>query len=235
MDFKSLSQYDDVLTDYFVDKLHLWFNTTRMNASMDCTFDERDEAIRIIQKDILVKGSTSVAAKNAAASFLKLPYFKNLTKNYSQTELKNFKHHLSLYLYMFSPRAGYEIASTVRYTGEMEGCVLAIRDWQAGEKVSCCVGTVAILSEEDDQALRDEGRDFSVMISTRYNTARLFLGPAKFMNHDCEANCRFVAEGSRVTFYTTKPIKCGEEMTVFYGDHYFGDGNCECRCASCQR
>ncbi|KAI9273554.1 hypothetical protein BY458DRAFT_489414, partial [Sporodiniella umbellata] len=33
----------------------------------------------------------------------------------------------------------------------------------------------------------------------------------------------------------TKEIKCGEEITVFYGQHYFGENNCECLCATCEK
>ncbi|OBZ81826.1 hypothetical protein A0J61_10128 [Choanephora cucurbitarum] len=56
------------------------------------------------------------------------------------------------------------------------------------------------------------------------------------MNHDCDANCSFILIGQNaITFRVERDIKCGEEMTVFYAEHYFGEYNCECRCCSCER
>lgn len=109
----------------------------------------------------------------------------------------------------FSHQAGFEVSSTTRYTGTMEACILATRDWTAGETVQCCSGAIVDLTKEDDAKLKSEGRDFSVMVSTRKKCTCLFLGPARFMNvssvfyqsfssavtdpplnqHDCDANC----------------------------------------------
>ncbi|KAI9348880.1 hypothetical protein BD770DRAFT_421372 [Pilaira anomala] len=140
------------------------------------------------------------------------------------------------YLSMYRPNAGFEVGSTTRYTGKPEACLLATKDWKAGEQVSCCVGSIAALSEQDDLKLKREGRDFSVMVSTRKKCSCLFLGPARFMNHDCDSNCEFILVGQNaITFRVRKDIKVGEEMTVFYAEHYFGENNCECLCCSCER
>lgn len=82
----------------------------------------------------------------------------------------------------FSHQAGFEVSSTTRYTGTMEACILATRDWEAGESVDCCSGAITELTKEDDAKLKSEGRDFSVMVSTRKKCTCLFLGPARFMN-----------------------------------------------------
>ncbi|KAI7900414.1 uncharacterized protein BX663DRAFT_439252, partial [Cokeromyces recurvatus] len=132
--------------------------------------------------------------------------------------------------------AGFEICSTTRYTGEMEACIIATKDWKVGEQVTACLGAIAYLSPNEDAKLKSEDRDFSVMYSTRRKCTSLFLGPARFMNHDCNSNCEFMNIGNQaVTFKVRRSIVCGEEMTVFYGADYFGENNCECLCMSCEK
>ncbi|KAI8997428.1 hypothetical protein BDB01DRAFT_713517, partial [Pilobolus umbonatus] len=157
-------------------------------------------------------------------------------KDKSKKQITEFTQHLKRYLHMFMDNAGFEISSTKRYTGNMEACIVATRDWTAGEQVKCCLGSIAALSKEEDAILKSENRDFSVMVSTRKKCSCLFLGPARFMNHDCEANCEFFISGhNAVTFSIVKNIARGEEMTVHYGTHYFGINNCECLCSTCER
>lgn len=38
-----------------------------------------------------------------------------------------------------------------------------------------------------------------------------------------------------IIFKVVKEIKCGDEITVFYGQHYFGENNCECKCVTCEK
>ncbi|KAI8883346.1 SET domain-containing protein [Backusella circina FSU 941] len=172
----------------------------------------------------------------AALEFLKMPFFQDYLQDKTEKRKLEFTQHLKRYMYMFMPNAGFEISSTDRYTGQLEACIVATRDWEAGEQVTCCQGAIAELNKEEDAKLKKEGRDFSVMVSTRKKCTCLFLGPARFMNHDCDANCEFIQlNQNAITFRIKRNITEGEEMTVFYGEHYFGEDNCECLCASCEK
>ncbi|OCF39510.1 hypothetical protein I317_06669 [Kwoniella heveanensis CBS 569] len=82
---------------------------------------------------------------------------------------------------------------------------------------------------------RTKRRDFSIVWSGLKRCYQLFLGPARFLNHDCNPNVELLRQGKHVTFRVTKPIRIGEELTTFYGDNYFGRGNIECLCLTCEQ
>lgn len=78
------------------------------------------------------------------------------------------------------------------------------------------------------------GRDFSVIRSARKGCSQLFLGPARFVNHDCEPNVEFYRMGSQMAFRCIKHIRINEEIVTYYGDNYFEVDNAECLCATCE-
>ncbi|KAL9043333.1 MAG: hypothetical protein Q9214_003473 [Letrouitia sp. 1 TL-2023] len=72
-------------------------------------------------------------------------------------------------------------------------------------------------------------------MSSRKKTPSLFLGPARFSNHDCNANARLVTRGSEgMQVVAVRDIDVGDEITVTYGENYFGEENCECLCLTCE-
>ncbi|ORY28990.1 hypothetical protein BCR39DRAFT_533467 [Naematelia encephala] len=82
---------------------------------------------------------------------------------------------------------------------------------------------------------RTKRRDFSIVWSGLKRCFQLFLGPARFLNHDCSPNVELLRQGRYVTFRVTRPIRIGDELTTFYGDNYFGKANAECLCLSCEQ
>lgn len=91
------------------------------------------------------------------------------------------------------PNAGYEVGDTRRYGGtgrRVEACLIATKDWHVGDEMRLLTGMIACLDPKDDAELKRGNRDFSVMWSTRKNCSCLFLGPARFANHDCNSNCK---------------------------------------------
>lgn len=235
MDFKVLSKYDDLFTDIFLDNLFLWFNTIKMNNDHRRPRVPNNKILDIIQRNILEKSKPM----DAVNELLAMDYFKHYLAVKNQKQVQEFIQHMKRYLYMYMPNAGYEVGDTRRYGGNgrrVEACLVATKDWQTGDEMRLLTGMIACLDPKDDAELKRGNRDFSVMWSTRKNCSCLFLGPARFANHDCDSNCKFISLGQNsITFKVVKDIKCGEEITVYYGKHYFGENNCECRCITCEK
>ncbi|KAI0278485.1 hypothetical protein BGY98DRAFT_533986 [Russula aff. rugulosa BPL654] len=155
--------------------------------------------------------------------------------------------HASRYMELYLPTGSIEIAHTQRYshfTGKSELCILATRALAPGSVLSELKGSMADLTETDEVELKrtdrrnSQGgsrRDFSVIHSKQLKKNHLFLGPARFVNHDCDNNCELFREGRYITFRVVKPIAVGEEVTAHYGDGYFGRGNRDCLCETCEK
>ncbi|KAG0197474.1 Histone-lysine N-methyltransferase set9 [Mortierella sp. GBA30] len=138
---------------------------------------------------------------------------------------------------MYLPTAGFDISQTDRYTAvtnKSEACVIATKAFEPGHQIQACAGAVAKLNDKEEQQLESETSDFSVVRSSRSGTL-LFLGPARFVNHDCDPNCELQRSGTEtICFRVIKPISVNDEITTSYGDNYFGPNNQECLCATCE-
>ncbi|ORX43463.1 SET domain-containing protein [Hesseltinella vesiculosa] len=232
MDFNVLSKYDDICASLFLDKQYLWFETIKMNEANGTStfvFPSSYQIRSIIYANVIAERNI----KQAVLDLLNLPFFQSFTEPMDTRGCNEFTQHMKRYLLMYMPAAGYEISDTTRYSG-VEACLVATKEWHVGDEIRYCTGVLASLGPDDYAALKKSKRDFSVIYSQRKQADCLFLGPARFMNHDCGANTKFISDGDLVTFKVTKDIAVGAEITTFYGAHYFGEGNCECRCVTCE-
>ena len=102
--------------------------------------------------------------------------------------------HASRYFELYLPSGSIEIAHTQRYshrTGKSELCILATRPLAPGAVLSELKGSMADLTDQEDQELKRTDRrhsyggirrDFSVIHSKQLKKNHLFLGPARFVN-----------------------------------------------------
>jgi histone-lysine N-methyltransferase SUV420H len=101
--------------------------------------------------------------------------------------------------------------------------------------VKYLVGTLVPLTAEESKNLDITNRNFSIVTSARKKFSSIFLGPARFANHDCNANARLEVRGNDgMQVVAVQNIDVGEELTVSYGNDYFGPDNVDCLCRTCE-
>ncbi|KAE8306769.1 histone-lysine N-methyltransferase set9 [Aspergillus transmontanensis] len=230
-----LASYDDVATDALVDRAYFWTNTRKNRTKyIPVRGVHEDDVARILLHEVIVAKDSAQAEKQLLAmSGMK----KYLAKLPNDREKEWFRRHLRKYIQMYLPDSPFEVTTTNRYTiTEHEAAICARKFIKQGQEIKYLSGTLVPMTREEEQELDLKRKDFSIVMSSRRKTPSFFLGPARFANHDCNANGRLVTRGSEgMQVVATRDIYIGEEITVSYGEDYFGIDNCECLCLTCER
>lgn len=193
-----------------------------------------DDITAILLYDVVVDKDS----QKAETALLKLPGLRKVYDNLKiDREKEDFRRHMRKYINIWLPDCPFEVSTTNRYTIiTQEAAATARRLIKKGDAVRYLCGNLVSMTPEEEKDLDLTRRDFSIVMSSRKKTPSLFLGPARFANHDCDANARLVTRGSEgMQVVAIRDIQVGEEITVTYGDNYFGEGNCECLCSTCER
>ncbi|KAH9895240.1 hypothetical protein C8Q73DRAFT_645884 [Cubamyces lactineus] len=251
MNMRDLSRDDDFLSHLLVEKLgtgDVPLVVHKMDPNRRLPKTDADQLLQIVRRLVASKSSPQAAIRHAVDDLLSLTAVRYYVRSYNQKQINAFATHASRYFELYLPSGSIEIAHTSRYshhTGKSELCILATRPLAPGTVISELKGSMADLTEEEDKELKgtDAGqadgtgirRDFSVIHSKQLKKNHLFLGPARFVNHDCDHNVELFREGRYITFRVIKHIGVGEEVTAHYGDGYFGRNNRHCLCETCER
>ncbi|KAI0326536.1 hypothetical protein GY45DRAFT_1310315 [Cubamyces sp. BRFM 1775] len=251
MNMRDLSRDDDFLSHLLVEKLgtgDVPLVVHKMDPNRRLPKTDADQLLLIVRRLVASKSSPQAAIRHAVDDLLSLTAVRYYIRSYTQKQINAFATHASRYFELYLPSGSIEIAHTSRYshhTGKSELCILATRPLAPGTVISELKGSMADLTEEEDKELKgtDAGqadgggirRDFSVIHSKQLKKNHLFLGPARFVNHDCDHNVELFREGRYITFRVIKHIGVGEEVTAHYGDGYFGRNNRHCLCETCER
>ncbi|PHH84092.1 hypothetical protein CDD83_2480 [Cordyceps sp. RAO-2017] len=229
-----LAAYDDILTDALVDHVFYWTSVPKNRSSYHPSRGMREEAITaIVQEDVVFNKDLEAAQKRLLATD-GLRRFHDGLKTAQQRD--DFRRHLLRYLHIYLPDCPWEVGSTNRYTiVTHEACITARRPIRRNETVRYLSGIQVNITPDEEKEIAVRKKDFSIVVSSRNKCTSLFMGPARFANHDCMPNARLVTTGqSGIEIIASRPIEPGEEITVSYGDGYFGDDNCECLCRTCE-
>lgn len=248
MNMRDLSKDDDFLSHLLVEKLGTGtvpLMVHKMDSSRRLPKTDTQDLMKIVRRLVSNKLPLQQVVRQAVDELLTLPSIRYYLKSYTQKQINAFATHASRYFELYHPSGTIEIAHTSRYshkTGKSELCIMATRNLAPGTVVTELKGSMANLSNEEDKELKrtdlrnsDIRRDFSVIHSKSMKKNHLFLGPARFVNHDCDNNCELFREGRYITFRVLRPIAIGEEITAHYGDGYFGKKNKHCLCETCEK
>ncbi|KAM0533654.1 Histone-lysine N-methyltransferase set9 [Verticillium nonalfalfae] len=230
-----LATYDDILTDAIVDHVFYWTTIPKNRSSYHASRGVREEEIaKIIQTDLVLNKDIDAAERNLLTTD-GLRKFCNSLK--TDKEKADFRGHLRRYLNLYLPDCPFEVNSTNRYTiVSHEAAITARRFIARNETVKYLSGVQVMITPEEEREMTARKKDFSIIISSRNKCASLFMGPARFANHDCKANAKLVTTGQAgIEIIATTNIDVGDEITVTYADSYFGEDNCECLCSTCER
>ena len=214
--------------------MFFWTTIKKNRTKYSQTRGFSEEQVReIIFNDIVLNKDVRTAQKR----LLELPGLKRFFGTLkTEKEREDFKKHMQKYICIWLPDCPFEVSTTNRYTiTNHEASTTARRRIGRGDTIKYLCGNLVAMTPEEEKELDLNRRDFSVVKQVRKKQSSLFLGPARFANHDCKANAKLCQQGNEgMTIVAMREIGTGEEITVDYGDHYFGHNNRDCLCVTCE-
>ncbi|KAI5465345.1 hypothetical protein BGZ63DRAFT_399820 [Mariannaea sp. PMI_226] len=231
--FTRLCEYDDILTDALVDHVFYWTTVPKNRSSYHPSRGIREDDITKIIQNVAVDGDLEGSEEKILQIDGIRRFLNGLKMDMEKTD---FRRHLRRYLQIYLPDCPWEVNSTNRYTiVSHEAAVTARRSIRRNESVKYLSGISLNITPEEEKELSNRKKDFSIVVSSRSKCTSLFMGPARFANHDCNANAKLMTtSGAGIEIIATRPIEAGDEITVTYGENYFGEANCECLCKTCE-
>jgi hypothetical protein len=153
---------------------------------------QQDDVVHIIRSHV-VRGCN---ATRAARDLSVVPGLCGIVAVLNgAAERAHWLQQLRAYANIYMPDCLSEIVPTARYGSASESALSARCDIEAYSKIEYVIGLQTFLTEEQEKELALGNNDFSFIFSSRRRSVALLLGPARFVNHGCDANARLAALG----------------------------------------
>lgn len=229
-----LAAHDDACSDALIDKAYYRAQIRKNKPKYNPLRGIREDDVPTILLHKVIVGKDLVAAEKAILNLPGIKRYKGSLKGRAVQD--NFLSHLRKYIRIYMTDCPWEVSTTNRYTiTTFEAAVTARARIKQHQTIPHLVGTLVKLTAEESNQLDATNRNFSIVCAGRKKAQSIFLGPARFANHDCDANARLVPKGDdSMEVVALKNIEVGEEITVSYGADYFGPGNLDCLCGTCE-
>lgn len=230
-----LASHDDACSDALIDNAYYRAQIRKNRPKYNPLRGIREDEIPQILLHKVIVAKDVVAAEKALLQITGIKRYRDSLK--SKAVQENFLRHLRKYIDMYRTDCPWEVSTTNRYTiTTFEAAVTARARIKEHQTIPYLVGTLVPLTADESNQLDTTNRNFSIVCTGRKMNQSIFLGPARFANHDCDSNARLVPKGDNsMEVIALKSIEPGTEITVSYGDDYFGPGNMDCLCATCEK
>ncbi|CAD6194347.1 unnamed protein product [Caenorhabditis auriculariae] len=232
MTLQELSDYDDFASAAVVDPV-LRFRTHKMNPNFVTPTSYENQLFAEVIKVYSQNGDEN----GAIQGLYQVPFLKAYVMRLLVEKEIDFRKHLVRFLKIFHIDSGFTIRPCYRYSAEfcLGAKLIATRKWKKNEWIKQLAGVIKYIDPVKDTGFLKEGvNDFSVIYSSRSGKDQLYLGPAAYINHDCNSNCSFISKFSTAVIVAKRDIAAGEEITCSYGKHFFGESNRRCECKTCE-
>jgi hypothetical protein len=146
----------------------------------------------------------------------------------SRTEMKQYA---QMYYFLLSKTSPFAIRPNISYSADSQFTIIALETICGNTDIPSITGvTIPLPNGQSPYSERS--------VLTFDNKDEIIAGPISHISHDCKPNARIylrpLGKLKQIHIRTLQEIKAGEEITIFYGRDYFGKGNEDCLCRSCE-
>ncbi|QDS74895.1 hypothetical protein FKW77_003748 [Venturia effusa] len=227
-----LIRHDDLCAEALVDKVYFWSTIRKTGDHVPSRGLPREDLADIIREHVIKHTDTEKATELLLEVGAIAKYLLKLEPH----EVSYFRDQLKLYVAIYRNDCPFEVTTTNRYDIlSNEASITARRFISKGDVIKYLSGTKVMIPVGQVETIDNACLVKSITLSARKGDSCLFLGPARFANHDCESNARLDYNANTMRIIARKDIEPGQEITVYYGGGFFGEDNMECLCATCEK